>query len=97
LGGTPFLMINGLYYNGPMDYGSLNSIIQLMLLEPKQYRECPDFTLDLDKTYIATIKTEKGDIVIELFDDVVQFGLELFQTLEGRQLVVWQGAQGAVF
>jgi cyclophilin family peptidyl-prolyl cis-trans isomerase len=32
----------------------------------KQYQSAPDLTIDLDKTYIATLETNHGDIVIEL-------------------------------
>ncbi len=35
------------------------------------YREPPKMEINLNKTYIATIETEKGDIVIELFADKV--------------------------
>jgi len=37
----------------------------------KQYAAPPAVTIDTAKTYTATIKTAKGDIVIELFDDEV--------------------------
>lgn len=33
----------------------------------KQYNKAPDMTIDSSKTYTATIKTNRGDIVIELF------------------------------
>lgn len=33
----------------------------------KQYSKAPDFTLDLTKKYQATFKTNKGDIVVDLF------------------------------
>jgi protein-export membrane protein SecD len=33
------------------------------------YSEAPEMQIDVSKTYIATIETEKGDIVVELFDD----------------------------
>ena len=36
----------------------------------KQFAQAPDRIIDTSKTYIATIKTENGDIVIELFSDV---------------------------
>lgn len=36
-----------------------------------QYSQPPAFGLDLKKKYTATFKTEKGDIVIELFADKV--------------------------
>lgn len=34
---------------------------------PKQYTAPPKMTIDVNKKYTATIETEKGDIVIELF------------------------------
>jgi cyclophilin family peptidyl-prolyl cis-trans isomerase len=37
----------------------------------KQWNKAPDFTLDLKKTYTATLTTDKGDIVIHLFADKV--------------------------
>ncbi len=36
---------------------------------PKQYDAPPPMTIDQSMSYTATFKTEKGDIVIELFDD----------------------------
>ncbi len=36
----------------------------------KQFSAAPERIIDTDKTYIATIKTENGDIVLELFSDV---------------------------
>jgi cyclophilin family peptidyl-prolyl cis-trans isomerase len=33
------------------------------------YSAPPAMQIDLDKSYVATIETEKGDIVVELFDD----------------------------
>lgn len=38
--------------------------------ERKQYTQAPEVTIDPSKTYIATISTDKGDIVVELFSDV---------------------------
>ena len=36
---------------------------------PQQYDAPPPVSIDQSKSYTATFKTEKGDIVIELFDD----------------------------
>jgi protein-export membrane protein SecD len=33
------------------------------------YSEPPEMTIDVSKEYLAVIETEKGDIVVELFDD----------------------------
>ena len=36
----------------------------------RQYAEAPPLTIDAETTYIATIATSRGDIVLELFSDV---------------------------
>jgi cyclophilin family peptidyl-prolyl cis-trans isomerase/protein-disulfide isomerase len=66
---TPFLLINGQMYNGPRDYGNLETIIQLILLGKRQYSTCPEMSIDPLKQYIATLHTDKGDIVIQLYSD----------------------------
>jgi len=67
--GTPFLLINGKPYEGPRDAESLTDIVRLNLLEERQYTECPPMTIDPKKMYTATIKTDAGDIVVQLFPD----------------------------
>ncbi|HEU0295782.1 MAG TPA: peptidylprolyl isomerase [Anaerolineales bacterium] len=69
LPGTPILVLNGELYQGPRDYASLNDIAQLMILGERQFTDCPPMTIDPRKQYIATLKTENGDVVIELFAD----------------------------
>jgi len=69
LPGTPFLLINGQIYGGPRDHTSLNDIIQLVILGKRQYGSCPAVTVQQNKQYIATLHTEKGDILIQLFAD----------------------------
>jgi cyclophilin family peptidyl-prolyl cis-trans isomerase/protein-disulfide isomerase len=69
LPGTPLILINGQIYGGPRDYGSLNDILQLTLLGKKQFASCPFVTIQGNKQYIATLHTEKGDVVIQLFAD----------------------------
>jgi cyclophilin family peptidyl-prolyl cis-trans isomerase/protein-disulfide isomerase len=69
LPGTPLILINGQIYGGPRDHSSLNDIIQLMVLGTRQYNSCPAVTVQQTKQYIATLHTEKGDIVIQLFAD----------------------------
>lgn len=65
--GTPFMVINGYPYSGQLDQGSLQTTIDLILLEREQFSDCPPLTVDPTKQYLATIKTEKGDIQLELF------------------------------
>ena len=69
LPGTPLLLINGQIYGGPRDYSSLNDIIQLIALGERQFKACPPLSVQPNKQYIATLETEKGDIVIQLFAD----------------------------
>lgn len=69
LPGTPLILINGQIYGGPRDYGSLNDIIQLILLGKRQFTSCPAMTIQQDKQYIATLHTEKGNVVIQVFAD----------------------------
>ena len=47
--GTPFLVINGQPYNGPVDKGNLNAIIRASQLESRQFSECPPMTIDPGK------------------------------------------------
>ncbi len=78
LPGTPFLLINGNYYDGPRDFSSLQAILELVKLEAIQFTECPPMTIDPAKQYIATLETEKGDIVIELLDDTAPLAVNSF-------------------
>jgi len=78
LPGTPFLLVNGRYYGGPRDYWSLEAIIKMTKLESRQFTECPPMTIDSAKQYTATLQTEKGDIVLELYPDVAPMAVNSF-------------------
>ncbi|HUF39292.1 MAG TPA: peptidylprolyl isomerase [Anaerolineales bacterium] len=65
--GTPFLLINGRIYSGPTDYDNLSVIVRLYKLQERQYRSCPPMIIDPARAYLATIVTEYGEIVFELF------------------------------
>ncbi len=80
LPGTPFLLINGSIWpsNLPMNKGNIDAVIKLQLLEPRQFDECPPMTLDASKQYVATLHTQKGDIVIELFPDKAPLAVNNF-------------------
>ncbi|MBE9473456.1 MAG: peptidylprolyl isomerase [Chloroflexi bacterium] len=76
--GTPLLMINGRYYSGPNDYSNLEAITKMSKLEDMQFTICPPMTVDPAKGYLATIHTENGDIVLELFPDVAPIAVNSF-------------------
>ena len=81
ISGTPFFFVNGLPYNGPMDVANIATIIELTKLKDKQFTVCPPMVIDPIKQYIATIQTEKGDIVLELFPDVAPLAVNSFAFL----------------
>jgi cyclophilin family peptidyl-prolyl cis-trans isomerase len=80
LPGTPFLMVNGQIWpnNVPMDLWNITAVTKLTLLENEQYTSCPPITIDTTKQYIATIETEKGDIVLELYPQEAPMAVNSF-------------------
>ena len=80
LPGTPFLLIDGQIWpqNLPMSPENIRSIVQLKMLEEKQFTTCPPLSIDPSKQYIATLETEKGDIVIELYPDKAPIAVNNF-------------------
>jgi len=80
LPGTPFLLVNGDIWpnNLPLNKGNIEALIKLKLLEPRQFSECPPMTIDASKQYVATLHTQKGDIVIELYPDKTPLAVNNF-------------------
>jgi cyclophilin family peptidyl-prolyl cis-trans isomerase len=76
--GTPFLVINGSPYSGPLNSANLEAVVALTVLEKRQFSECPVMTIDPGKQYFAVLKTEKGDITIELFADRAPLAVNSF-------------------
>jgi cyclophilin family peptidyl-prolyl cis-trans isomerase/protein-disulfide isomerase len=67
-----FVLMDGKLFFTPSDgvtsYYALSTIFKLWKFENgQQYTSCPPNTIDTSKTYTATLKTTKGDIVINLF------------------------------
>ena len=56
-------------------------VIELVKSEAKVHTVCPDFIIDQNKQYTATIKTEKGDIVMELYPKVAPQAVNSFVVL----------------
>lgn len=82
--GTPFLTINGEPYSGPLDYGNLDATVGLILLQKRQFSECPSMAVDPKKHYLAVLKTDKGDITLELFSDKAPIAVNSFIFLAGQ-------------
>lgn len=79
LASTPTVVINGLpLTNYPLDFYSLTTLIELLKLQQSQFPTCPEMDIDMGKQYIATITTEKGEIVLELFADKAPLAVNNF-------------------
>jgi len=68
LSATPTILLNGRPWSYDWSASTLGMVIEVLKYEKKGlYTECPPWVIDQDKEYTATIKTEKGDIVVELY------------------------------
>jgi cyclophilin family peptidyl-prolyl cis-trans isomerase/protein-disulfide isomerase len=76
--GVPFLVVNGLPYNAPLDFPNLDTMTALILLEKRQFSDCPPLTIDPKKQYLAVLHTAKGDITLELFADKTPLAVNSF-------------------
>ena len=75
----PVVFVNGsLQQAYVLDYTSLDATISLIALGAHEFKSCPPFTIDPAKQYIATVHTEKGDIVIQLFPDKAPLAVNSF-------------------
>ncbi len=74
---TPTLFVNGIYV-GNMDFYSLSGLMKVYDHGDNLYTECPPFVIDTEKSYTATIETEKGDIVLELYADKAPLAVNSF-------------------
>ena len=76
---VPLVVINGEPQPSfAIDYNSIESTISLIALADHQFTECPPFTIDPAKQYIATLHTEKGDVVLQLFPDKAPLAVNSF-------------------
>ncbi len=71
LPGAPFLLLNGtpVHDQGLTNHWALSTLVRLEKLKARQFRTPPPDIINPFKSYVATIKTAKGDIVVQLFAD----------------------------
>jgi cyclophilin family peptidyl-prolyl cis-trans isomerase len=84
LPGTPFVLINGQIYSGPRDFDSLDQIVQLITLGKRQFSQCPPMSIDPTKQYLATLETEKGQIILQLYPDKAPLAVNNFVYLANQ-------------
>jgi cyclophilin family peptidyl-prolyl cis-trans isomerase len=80
LNSTPTFLVNQIDYPAQafgLSYEGLDLFIQLMQLREKWYEQ-PEQVIDPEKEYTATIQTEKGDIVVELYPDTAPVNVNSF-------------------
>lgn len=80
LSGTPTLVVNGKVWpsNVPMSAENIGTVIKLTLLEDRQFTQCPPMTIDPTRQYLATLQTDKGSIMIELYADRAPLAVNSF-------------------
>ncbi len=76
--GTPLVLLNGQIYSGPRDLQSFESLLGMYQMQNRQYTYCPPMLIDPQKQYTATLKTDKGDIVMQLFPDKAPMAVNSF-------------------
>lgn len=86
--GTPFVLINGQPYQAARDFSSLSIIIKLIAFQDEQFTTCPPMTIDVTARYLATIETNKGDIVIELYPETAPVAVNNFVFLANKDWYV---------
>ena len=75
----PTVFINGQLQERPaLSFSGLDSTIGLIALGARQYQSCPPFEIDTSRHYVATLHTEKGDVVIELLPDRAPLAVNSF-------------------
>ena len=76
---VPLLLINGSPQPSfSIDYNSIESTVSLILLAERQFKTCPPVAIDPSRQYLATLHTEKGDVVLELYADKAPIAVNSF-------------------
>jgi cyclophilin family peptidyl-prolyl cis-trans isomerase/predicted DsbA family dithiol-disulfide isomerase len=84
LSGTPSFIVNQVDFPSQafgLSYRGLDTFIKLMGLRDNQWYDGPEQVIDPNKQYIATIETDKGNIVVELFGDTAPVNVNSFAFL----------------
>ena len=75
--GTPYIKINALY-EAQADPQTLIAYVELIKMEEMQFTACPPLAIDQEGSYQATVETEKGSFVIDLFADKAPLAVNSF-------------------
>jgi len=64
---APVILFQDQQYVGDIDEFTLEGQVRLAMLNRIKFNKQPEMVIQLDNTYTATLNTEKGKVVIELF------------------------------
>jgi cyclophilin family peptidyl-prolyl cis-trans isomerase/protein-disulfide isomerase len=78
LNSTPSVVVNRLLRSSRNDVATISSYFDFIKLADKADTACPPMTIDPKKQYTATLKTEKGDILIALYPDKAPWAVNSF-------------------
>jgi len=78
LGGTPSLFFNGYIWPLQRSVDFFAVYTELVLNQPREYEQCPEMTIDTEKTYTAVITTTNGTFRAELFDEIAPYAVNSF-------------------
>ena len=79
---TPTYVVNNVFYPQlGLDPAVIDIFVQVVTDPPNQYDQVPPEVIDPEKEYVATIRTNKGDIVAELFADQAPTNVNSFAFL----------------
>ena len=78
LNSTPTVLLNGRPWQYSWDAGTLGMVLEVLKYETDLYTECPPWVIEAGKEYTATIETENGEIVLELYPDKAPLAVNSF-------------------
>lgn len=80
---TPSYVINNIFYPTREfgGFGQLEGFIGLVTMQERMYDSPPPQVLEPDEDYSATIRTSKGDIIVQLFNDQAPANVNSFAFL----------------
>jgi cyclophilin family peptidyl-prolyl cis-trans isomerase len=78
LNSTPSAVVNRSLRSSRNDVATISSYFDFIKLADKADTACPPMTIDPKKQYTATLKTEKGDILIALYPDKAPWAVNSF-------------------
>ena len=78
VGSAPLVLFNGEPYQGPKERWAFTTLIKLEKFKHRQFTSRPPQILDPFRPNLATLHTDKGDIVIDLYGDLAPLTVNNF-------------------